>query len=97
MEYGDASGTGLLNVRTRDWCNDLIDFVGPSMIDMIPEIQSSMNIHGEVRSEVLKELLMTLKNYSKKSRTIFNLNNFDLNSLSSLTLPSSKFAIFHFI
>ena len=55
MEYGDASGTGLLNIRTRDWCNDLIDFVDPSMIDMIPEIQSSMNIHGEVRSEVLKE------------------------------------------
>lgn len=55
MEYGDASGTGLLNVRTRDWCKDLIDFVDPSLIDRIPEIQSSMNIHGEVRPEILKE------------------------------------------
>lgn len=55
MEYGDASGTGLLNVRTRDWCKDLIDFVDPSMIDKIPEIQSSMNVHGEARPEVLKE------------------------------------------
>ena len=55
MEYGDASGTGLLNVRTRDWCKDLIDFVDPSLIDKIPEIQSSMNIHGEVRPEILKE------------------------------------------
>ena len=55
MEYGDASGTGLLNVRTRDWCKDLIDFVDPSMIDKIPEIQSSMNVHGEARPEILKE------------------------------------------
>ena len=55
MEYGDASGTGLLNVRTRDWCKDLIDFVDPSMIDKIPEIQSSMNVHGEARPEVLNE------------------------------------------
>ena len=55
MEYGDASGTGLLNVRTRDWCKDLIDFVDPSLIDKIPEIQSSMNVHGEARPEILKE------------------------------------------
>ena len=73
MEYGDASGTGLLNVRTRDWCKDLIDFVDPSLIDKIPEIQSSMNIHGEVRPEILKEFGITIsKNPSVMGETVKN-------------------------
>ena len=27
MEYGDASGTGLLDVREKKWCEPLIDFI----------------------------------------------------------------------
>ena len=55
MEYGDASGTGLLNIRKREWCKDLVDFVGSEMQDMLPEVGSSLSIHGEVISEVQKE------------------------------------------
>ncbi|MEM1295558.1 MAG: FGGY family carbohydrate kinase, partial [Verrucomicrobiota bacterium] len=31
MEYGDASGTGLMDVRKRTWCEELIDFIDPSV------------------------------------------------------------------
>ena len=27
MEYGDASGTALLNVRTRQWDNEILEFI----------------------------------------------------------------------
>tara|TARA_B000000565_G_scaffold234104_1_gene194291 strand:+ start:777 stop:2270 length:1494 start_codon:yes stop_codon:yes gene_type:complete len=55
MEYGDASGTGILNVRTREWCQELIEFVDPSMLDALPPLQSSLALNGEVRPEVLRE------------------------------------------
>ena len=55
MEYGDASGTGLLNITERNWCEDLIRFVGPEMQDMLPEIGSSLSVHGVVKSDVQKE------------------------------------------
>ena len=55
MEYGDASGTGLLNITERNWCEDLIRFVGPEMQDMLPELGSSLSVHGVVKSEVQKE------------------------------------------
>ena len=29
MEYGDASGTGLLDVREKKWCEPLIEFIDP--------------------------------------------------------------------
>src|SRR5258708_32510563 len=31
MEYGDASGTALLNVRTRKWEQDVLEFIDPSL------------------------------------------------------------------
>jgi len=55
MEYGDASGTGLLNITERNWCEDLIRFVGSEMQDMLPELGSSLSVHGVVKSEVQKE------------------------------------------
>ncbi|MBE86108.1 MAG: xylulokinase [Verrucomicrobiales bacterium] len=55
MEYGDASGTGLLNITERNWCEDFIRFVGPEMQDMLPELGSSLSVHGVVKSEVQKE------------------------------------------
>ena len=55
MEYGDASGTGLLNITERNWCEDLIRFVGSEMQDMLPEIGSSLSVHGVVKSDVQKE------------------------------------------
>ena len=52
MEYGDASGTGLLNVRTREWQRELIDFIDPRVHDMLPPLGSSLERHGELREEL---------------------------------------------
>ena len=55
MEYGDASGMGILSVRTREWDSDLIDFVDPRVHGMLPELGSSNVAHGTVRSDLASE------------------------------------------
>jgi xylulokinase len=52
MEYGDASGTGLLNIRTRTWDEALCDFIDPRVREMPPEVGSSRGIHGELREDL---------------------------------------------
>ncbi|MEM7698642.1 MAG: xylulokinase [Verrucomicrobiota bacterium] len=52
MEFGDASGMGILDVRTRQWETDLIEFVDPSVHEMLPELGSSNSIHGTLRPEL---------------------------------------------
>ncbi len=55
MEYGDASGTGILNVRTREWDRDLLGFVDPSVEAMLPPLGSSNEIHGTLLPELAAE------------------------------------------
>lgn len=52
MEYGDASGMGILDVRTRSWCRGLMDFVDPSVEAMLPELGSSTGLHGLLKPEL---------------------------------------------
>jgi xylulokinase len=52
MEFGDASGTGLLNVRTRQWQRELIDFIDPRVHGMLPPLGSSLERHGVLRDEL---------------------------------------------
>ncbi len=52
MEFGDASGTGLLNVRTREWARELVDFIDPRVHEMLPPLGSSLARHGELRAEL---------------------------------------------
>ncbi len=52
MEYGDASGTGLLNIRLREWQREFIDFIDPRLHDMLPPLGSSLERHGELREEL---------------------------------------------
>jgi xylulokinase len=52
MEFGDASGTGLLNVRKREWDTELCDFIDPRVRAMLPETGSSLAVHGELREEL---------------------------------------------
>jgi xylulokinase len=52
MEYGDASGMGILDIRKREWCGPLIDFVDARLWDMLPEVGSSREIHGELLPEL---------------------------------------------
>ncbi len=51
MEYGDASGTGLLNVRSRQWCGELIDFIDPGLREMLPPLGSSRERQGVLGPE----------------------------------------------
>lgn len=55
MEYGDASGTGFLNVRTRAWEADLVRFVDERVLDMLPELGSSRQPQGELLPELREE------------------------------------------
>lgn len=54
MEYGDASGTGLLNVRTREWCEPLVEFIGPELMDKLPPVESSRKPAGLLRDSLVK-------------------------------------------
>jgi xylulokinase len=55
MEYGDASGTGILNVRTREWDRELTAFVDPAVDAMLPELGSSNTVHGTLLPELAAE------------------------------------------
>lgn len=55
MEYGDASGTGILNVRTREWCQEIADFIDPRVMSMLPPLGSSQAVHGKLRPELAKK------------------------------------------
>jgi len=54
MEYGDASGTGLLDVREKKWCEPLIDFIDPNLLQALPPLASSRRAFGLLR-ESLRE------------------------------------------
>jgi xylulokinase len=54
MEYGDASGTGWMNVRTRTWCEPILNFIDPSLNDKIPRPGSSRAPNGLLRDELRK-------------------------------------------
>ena len=54
MEYGDASGTGVLDVRKREWCAPLLEFVDPAAADMLPELGSSLQAHGTLKADLAK-------------------------------------------
>ena len=41
MEYGDASGTILMDVKTREWCKPLIEAIDTGLMEKLPGLQSS--------------------------------------------------------
>lgn len=55
MEYGDASGTGVLDVRTREWSRELCDFVDQRTLSMLPPLGSSQAVHGTLRPDLAKK------------------------------------------
>ena len=52
MEYGDASGTGLLDVREKKWCEPLIEFIDPDLADALPPLASSRRAFGLLRENL---------------------------------------------
>ncbi len=54
MEYGDASGMAILDVRNRTWHQELIDHIDPRVHDMLPTLGSSAEAHGTLTPELAK-------------------------------------------
>ncbi len=52
MEYGDASGTGLLDIRTRRWCEPVLEFIDPDLAEMLPSLGSSRQAVGLLRENL---------------------------------------------
>lgn len=55
MEYGDASGTGILDVRRRQWHEELVNFIDPRLWNMLPPLGSSAEAHGTLKADLAKE------------------------------------------
>ncbi len=51
MEYGDASGTGLLNVRERVWQEDLIRSLDSGLLDKLPRLIGPDETAGRITAE----------------------------------------------
>jgi xylulokinase len=52
MEYGDASGTALMDVRARAWCREAIDAIDPALADKLPPLVGSRTPAGTLRREI---------------------------------------------
>jgi xylulokinase len=55
MEYGDGSGTGLLDVRNRKWCEPVLEFIDETLHEKLPQIGSSRQAVGLLREDLRKE------------------------------------------
>ncbi|KYH41254.1 MAG: hypothetical protein AYL32_006770 [Candidatus Bathyarchaeota archaeon B26-2] len=56
MEYGDASGTALMDVRTRRWCKKIIEVIDPKLEERLPPLQGSDMPAGTLRREAAEAL-----------------------------------------
>ena len=52
MEFGDASGTALMDVRTRKWSKDVINAIDKKLADYLPPISQSHEAAGTLRPEI---------------------------------------------
>lgn len=50
-EYGEASLSGLLEVRSRRWSRELSDYIDPSFGEWLPAVRSSREAVGVLRPE----------------------------------------------
>ena len=56
MEYGDASGTGLLDIRQRQWCQPLVNAIDPDLIKSLPPLISAQQAIGAIKPQLAAEL-----------------------------------------
>lgn len=55
MEYGDASGTAMFDVRTRQWSKPILDFIDPGLAERLPPVESSRKPCGLLRETLRVE------------------------------------------
>ena len=56
MEYGDASGTALLNVRTRKWSKKILKAIDAKLESKMPKLISSDQEAGKLTASTAKRL-----------------------------------------
>lgn len=54
-EAGSASGTGLLDIRTRKWSAELLDFIDPQLASLLPPVGASDQPRGLLRPALARE------------------------------------------
>lgn len=59
MEYGDASGTALLDVRTRTWCKAALQAIDPDLEAKLPPLIASDQPVGTLQPSTAKALGLT--------------------------------------
>ena len=52
MEFGDASGTALMDVRKRVWSKDAVNAIDRNLADWLPALQESYESAGTLRPEI---------------------------------------------
>jgi len=55
MEFGDASGTALMDVRSRTWSDRVIAAIDERIRDCLPDLSSSGDACGQVRKEIAEK------------------------------------------
>ena len=57
-EYGDASGSGYFNVRTRTWDTELLELIDPdgALVRALPQLIESQRCVGTLRPQVAERL-----------------------------------------
>lgn len=53
-EPGTASASGLFDVRSRSWCEELLDFIDPGLRDLLPVVASPLEPRGALRPELAR-------------------------------------------
>ncbi len=51
-EHCGASATGMFDVRRREWCRELLDWIDPRMDEMLPPAAVPFEPHGPLRGQV---------------------------------------------
>lgn len=52
MEYGDASGTALLNIHLRAWERGILEYIDPALPEKMPVVQSSRQPVGTLKPDL---------------------------------------------
>jgi len=55
MEFGDASGTALLDIANRVWADDVVEFIAPDLAAKLPPLHRSSQPAGSLSKELAAE------------------------------------------
>src|SRR5213592_2712550 len=56
MEYGDASGTALLDVRKRQWSSAVLEAIDPDLAGKMPPVRESDKVAGLLQASTARTL-----------------------------------------